>query len=319
MRRIKPEQVNQLDLSCLRSAGNGAEPINPRVLEAFYRTFAPCGFRWEAFCPAYGLAETTLMVSCCSPSLTPRVGRFRADALGENRVVETADDARGRTRGRELRPDRRASSTWPSSIPRRTTRCAADQVGEIWVADPSVAQGYWRRAAETEATFRAFLADTGEGPFLRTGDLGFIRDGELYRHQPHQRPDHRRGGESLSPGHRVDRREVPSRTCAPAVSRPSRSRSTARSGWWSPRRSSGARSRAPKTPQQILDAIRRAIAEEHEVPVHALLLLARGSLPKTASGKVQRHGCWRLFGGGQPRRSGELGRRHHAARPARTN
>ncbi len=126
MRRIKPEQLAQLDLSCLRSAGNGAEPINPRVLEAFYRTFAPRGFRWEAFCPAYGLAETTLMVSCCSPSLTPRVGRFRADALGENRVVEaTGDEALA---AREVASCGRIVCEFDVVIvnPDTLTRCAAD-------------------------------------------------------------------------------------------------------------------------------------------------------------------------------------------------
>lgn len=295
VRRIKPEQLAQLDLSCLRSAGNGAEPINPRVLESFYRTFAPRGFRWEAFCPAYGLAETTLMVSCCSPSLTPRVGRFRADALGENRVVTTDDES---VAAREVTGCGRIVCEFDVAIvdPESARRCPPDQVGEIWAADPSVAQGYWRRPAETEATFRAFLADTGEGPYLRTGDLGFIRDGELYvtsrikdliivagaNHYPQDiewtvekcHADVRPSGVAAFsvPVDGEERLVV-----AAEIERGS--------------------IEAPEDCTQVLDAIRRAITEEHEVPVHALLLLARGSLPKTASGKVQRHGCWRLFGG----------------------
>src|SRR5262249_34567140 len=92
VRRTRPDQLEGLDLSGLRSAGNGAEPINPRVLEAFCRAFAPDGFGREAFCPASGLAEATLMVSCCSPSMTPRVGRFRADAMAARRVVEAGPD-----------------------------------------------------------------------------------------------------------------------------------------------------------------------------------------------------------------------------------
>ena len=154
-----------LDLGCLRSAGNGAEPINPRVLEAFHRTFAPRGFRWEASCPAYGLAETTLMVSCCSPSLSPRIGRFRADALGENRVVEADGDDEA---VREVTSCGRIVCETDVAIVRPEPRpdATADEVGEIWVSDPSVARGYWRRAKDTETTFRAFLADTGEGPFL---------------------------------------------------------------------------------------------------------------------------------------------------------
>jgi acyl-CoA synthetase (AMP-forming)/AMP-acid ligase II len=141
VRRIKPDQLAQLDLACLRSAGNGAEPINPRVLEAFHRTFAPCGFRWKAFCPAYGLAETTLMVSCCSPSLLPRVGRFRAEALALKRVVLAADDEDAPVR--EVASCGRIVCEFDVVIvdPDTSTCCAGDQVGEIWVRDPSVAQG----------------------------------------------------------------------------------------------------------------------------------------------------------------------------------
>ena len=179
--------------------------------------------------------------------------------------------------------------------PETSMRCAGDRVGEIWVSDPSVAQGYWRREDETQATFRAFLADTGKGPFLRTGDLGFVRDGELFvtsrikdliivagaNHYPQDiewtvekaHPDVRPSGVAafsiLADG---EERLV----VAAEIERNS--------------------TRGPDDTAQLLDAIRKAVAEEHEVPVHALFLLARGSLPKTASGKVQRHGCWRLFG-----------------------
>ncbi len=293
VRRIKPEQVAMLDLGCLRSAGNGAEPINPRVLEAFHRTFAPRGFRWEAFCPAYGLAETTLMVSCCSPSLSPRIGRFRADALGENRVVEADGDDEA---VREVTSCGRIVCETDVAIvrPETATRCAADEVGEIWVSDPSVARGYWRRDEDTEGTFRAFLADTGEGPFLRTGDLGFIRDGELYltsrikdliivagaNHYPQDiewtveacHPDVRPGGVAAFsiPVDGEERLVVAAEVERGSVE-------------------------GPDETSKLIDAIKRAVAAEHEVPVHAVLLLTRGSLPKTASGKIQRHGCWRLL------------------------
>ena len=293
VRRIRPDQLAQLDLSCMRSMGNGAEPINPRVLDAFYRTFAPRGFRWEAFCPAYGLAETTLMVSCCSPSLAPRVGRFRSDALALNRVEETGDEALA---AREVVSCGRIVAEFDVVIvnPDTLVRCAADCVGEIWVADSSVAEGYWRRDAETETTFRAYLAETGQGPFLRTGDLGFIRDGELFvtsrikdliivagaNHYPQDiewtvekcHPDVRPSGvAAFSIPFDGDERLV----IAAEIER-------------------GSIDRLEDT-DKILEAIKKAIAEEHEVPVHAVLLLTRGSLPKTASGKVQRHGCARLL------------------------
>jgi acyl-CoA synthetase (AMP-forming)/AMP-acid ligase II len=293
VRRIRPEQLALLDLSCLRSAGNGAEPINPRVLESFCRTFAPCGFRWEASCPAYGLAEATLMVSCCSPSLSPRIGRFRADALAERRVIEADGDD---VALREVTSCGRIVCEFDVAIvhPETATRCAPDEVGEIWVSDPSVARGYWQRAQDTQATFRARLADTQEGPFLRTGDLGFIRYGELFvtsrikdliivagaNHHPQDiewtveacHPDVRPGGVvafsiSVEGGERLG--------IAAEIERGS--------------------VRGPNDTANLIIAIKRAVALEHEVPVQAVLLLARASLPKTASGKVQRHECWRLL------------------------
>jgi acyl-CoA synthetase (AMP-forming)/AMP-acid ligase II len=302
VRRVRPEQIAELDLSGLRSAGNGAEPINPRALESFYQTFAPSGLRWEAICPAYGLAEATLMVSCCSPSLAPRVGRFRADAMAENRVVAADGDGDGDASAvRDVTSCGRIVCEFDVAIvdPETATRRAADEVGEIWLRDPSVARGYWRRDEDTEATFRAVLADTGEGPYLRTGDLGFIRDGELYitsrikdliivagaNHHPQDiewtvercDPDIRPGGVAAFsiPLDGEERLVV-----AAEVERGS--------------------TQTHGDAAKLLDAIRKAVAEEHEVPVHAVLLLARGSLPKTASGKVQRHGCWRMLEPGCP-------------------
>ena len=293
VRRIRPDQLVQLDLGCLRSAGNGAEPINPRVLERFHRTFAPQGFQWEAFCPAYGLAEATLMVSCCSPSLLPRVARFQAEALGENRVVESTDDGRP---AREVVSCGRIVCEFDVVIvdPERLTLCASDRVGEIWISDPSVAQGYWRRDDETRATFNACLADTGKGPFLRTGDLGFVLDGELFvtsrikdliiiagaNHYPQDIEW------TVEKAHADVR---PSGVAAFSIMADGEERLIVAA------EIERGSIEGPDDTAQILDAIRRAVAEEHEVSVHALLLLARGSLPKTASGKVQRHGCWRLF------------------------
>jgi acyl-CoA synthetase (AMP-forming)/AMP-acid ligase II len=225
--------------------------------------------------------------------LTPRVGRFRADALALKRVVDTGDEGLA---SREVVSCGRIVAEFDVAIvnPETMVRCAADEVGEIWVCDPSVARGYWRRDDETETTFRAYIADTGEGPFLRTGDLGFIQDRELFvtsrikdliivagaNHYPQDiewtveqcHPDVRPSGvAAFSIAVDGDERLV----VAAEIERGSIDR--------------------PDATAVILDAIKKSIAEEHEVPVHAVLLLARGSLPKTASGKVQRHGCWRLL------------------------
>jgi len=297
IRRVSPEQRALLDLSSLRSAGNGAEPINPNVLEGFYSTFAPCGFRWEAFCPAYGLAEATLMVSCCSPSISPRIGSFQAEALAENRVVEVSGEHGG---ARKVTSCGRVVGRMKVVVvdPNTSTGCAPDTVGEIWLSDPSVARGYWRRDDETEQTFGAVLADSTEGPFLRTGDLGFIRDGELFitsrikdliiiagaNHYPQDiewtvekcHPDLRPGGVAAF-SIQVDGEER--LVIASEVERGS--------------------IRAPEDTRAIFDSIRKAVSQEHELPVSAVVIVSRGSLPKTASGKIQRHDCFRLLEAGR--------------------
>jgi acyl-CoA synthetase (AMP-forming)/AMP-acid ligase II len=292
VRRIKPEQLGQLDLSSLRSAGNGSEPVNPTVLDAFYATFGPRGLRYEAICPAYGLAEATLMVSCNGPSVPPCVGTFCADALGEGRVVETSEDAI---------LSRRVTSCGPhlGNIkiaivdPVTRKRCAANGVGEIWVSDRCVALGYWKRKEATEETFRAYIADTGEGPFLRTGDLGFLKNGELYitsrikdliivagtNHYPQDiewtvercHPTVRANHVAATSVYEAGEERL---LIAPEVER-------------------GTLESAEDV-QNLLNAIKRAVSEEHELQVYAVLILNRGSLEKTASGKIRRHSCARL-------------------------
>ena len=178
-RKIKLEELDKLDLSSWEVAVNGAEPVRRITLEQFATAFAPCGFRWSAFCPGYGLAEATLKVAASQISHPPLLCSVDAVALAQNRILPTiASDGRSQTLvgcGRAL-----LETGIIIVDPQTLTPCAADQIGEIWVSGTSVAQGYWNRPDETELTFNARLADSGEGPFLRTGDLGFFLDGELF-------------------------------------------------------------------------------------------------------------------------------------------
>lgn len=288
VRRAKPKQISSLDLSSWEAAGNAAEPINPKVMESFYETFSGCGFRWNAFAPCYGLAEDTLLVSA-KPKLTdPVLCMVDAIALVEkNRVVPVAPDA---TNVRAYPSCGRLVCETQVAIvkPETFTKCAPNEVGEIWVSDPSVAQGYWRRPEATKETFQAYLKDTGEGPFLRTGDLGFIQDGELYitgrikdliiirgtNHYPQDlewtvqqihpalRPDYGaafsievRGDEHL-----VIVQEVERRTQDLDV-------------------------------EKVINDIRQAVSEEHELQAYAVVLAKSGNILKTASGKIQRRAC----------------------------
>jgi len=176
VRSAGPEQLEGLDLSCLEVLYNGSEPIHHQSMDRFASHFAACGFRREAFAPCYGLAEATLMVSTKERGSGPVVRQIDVAALEQHCVR----DAEG--------PQSRALvGCGPPGLgeqlaivdPQTFEPCPDDRVGEIWVAGLHVAQGYWQRPKESQETFGARLAG-GEGPFLRTGDLGFVREGQLF-------------------------------------------------------------------------------------------------------------------------------------------
>ncbi|HSK80382.1 MAG TPA: AMP-binding protein, partial [Thermoanaerobaculia bacterium] len=290
VRKVGEAEREGLDLSSWRVAFNGAEPVRAGTLRRFAETFAPCGFSATAFRPCYGLAEATLLVSGWRPEGEPRVLAVDAEALERHDVVD--GDA---VRSRELVGCGAAMQTVLAVDPESGERCAPGRVGEVWVAGPSVAQGYWERPEETAATFGARLAD-GTGPFLRTGDLGFVSEGEVFltgrlkdliilrgrNHYPQDleltaEKSHaalRAGGgaafavdaageERLVIVHEVDRH--------------------ARAGL-----------DAGKA-EAIAAAVRRAVAEEHEVSVAEVVLIGPETLPRTSSGKVRRRACRELY------------------------
>jgi len=291
VRRIKADQLAQLDLGCLRNAGNGAEPINPAVLEAFSACFGSRGFAAEAMSPAYGLAEATLMMTCRGPGVAPLVRDFRADALAEGHAVPLEG---GETGGRRIASCGRPLGAIRIVIvdPQSRRRCADGEIGEIWVSDDCVALGYWRREADTEETFRATTHD-GEGPFLRTGDLGFLLDGELYLTS--------RIKDLIIVGganHHPQDIEWTVEKCHPLVRQGHVAASSAIfDGDERLVVALETEQRGAFTPDALHDligAIRRSVAVEHEVQIHAIALLERGSMPKTASGKIQRRLCAEL-------------------------
>jgi acyl-CoA synthetase (AMP-forming)/AMP-acid ligase II len=178
VRKTTAEQRAGLDLSSWTTAFNGAEPVRPETMQRFAEVFGPCGFRFESFAPCYGLAEATLIVTGGRPSAEPIVTKFDAAGLEHNQVrpASATDQARSLVNcGRTL-----LSQKLVLVEPESATQCGPDSVGEIWVAGPSVTHGYWQRPEETAQTFDAYLADVGAGPFLRTGDLGFLHEGRLF-------------------------------------------------------------------------------------------------------------------------------------------
>ena len=177
VRKIAPGDREQLNLSHWQVAFNGAEPIRAETLDRFAEAFAPCGFRREAFLPCYGLAESTLLVSGLRARKTPFVLDLRASSLGEDRVelVRPSEDSRAVVASGLVPGGNDVDIVHSES----GELCSPDQIGEIWVRGPGVAEGYWDQPGATAATFGALLS-SGVGPFLKTGDMGFVRDGELF-------------------------------------------------------------------------------------------------------------------------------------------
>jgi acyl-CoA synthetase (AMP-forming)/AMP-acid ligase II len=177
LKRITPEQCQGLDLSSWDVAFNGAEPVRADTMERFARAFAPYGFRADSLYPCYGLAEGTLAVTGGrkgTPAATPA---FSAPDLQERRArrLSTDADAPRLVSCGDFDDAQRVLIVDPSE----STECAAGSIGEIWVQGPSVAQGYWERPEENAHTFGGRLPGVA-GTFLRTGDLGFFDEGQLY-------------------------------------------------------------------------------------------------------------------------------------------
>ena len=234
--KITREQKAGLDLSRWRVAFNGAEPIRAETLDRFAAAFAPCGFRREAFMPCYGMAETTLLVTAAPIEAPPVVFTAKPAELEQRRAVERRPaPTAARSSAAAGSP---ATSGSRSSTPTPPSDCPTAEIGEIWVAGPSVARGYWGRPEETERTFGA-RPDGRRRPVPPDRRPRLPPRRRAVRHRPAEGPDHHPRPEHLPAGRRVDGRRRATRRRSPRAPRPSPSRSTARSGWWSSRRSSG--------------------------------------------------------------------------------
>lgn len=287
VRRISEAERVGLDLRAWRQAGNGGEPVRADTMRRFIEAFGPRGFQATAFQPAYGMAEATVLVTGGRPEHTPPpIVRLSAEALRQNRV-QLGDPANGAVievvgcgytgEGHEV-----------AIIHPETRRLAmADEVGEVWFRGPSVATGYWERSEQSRDTFAATVADTGEGPFLRTGDLGFVFEGQIFltgrikdmilvsgvNHYP-QDIEHTVwsvdsalragcGAAFAIDGDDGERLVV--------VQELDRSRKSAL--------------------DELAASIRERVYREHQIGLHALVFIEARSIPKTSSGKIQRSAC----------------------------
>ncbi|MEM7593523.1 MAG: fatty acyl-AMP ligase [Cyanobacteria bacterium P01_A01_bin.83] len=290
--KVSEEQRATLDLSHWEVAFTGAEPVRAATLAKFVELYQPWGFKPEAFYPCYGMAEATLFITGIDAAEYPNIIYLDHKALMDDRVVTVAPD----------HPDAKSAvscgSTWLGDEviivnAETNTKCAEDQVGEIWVRGAGVGVGYFQKEEQTANTFQATLADNSDVAYLRTGDLGFIKDGELYitgrikdmmilwgrNHYPQHieetvqtchpalRPNHGaafsvdvNGEEQLVIAHEINRTDL-----------------------------------RKLNAEEVIGAIRLAVGEQNLANVFAVALLKTGSIPKTSSGKIQRRACQSMF------------------------
>ncbi|MFG2361748.1 fatty acyl-AMP ligase [Streptomyces mirabilis] len=275
LKHATPELLDGLDLGRWKVAFNGAEPVRAATLRRFTETFAPAGFRREALYPCYGLAEATLIVTGGSVDTPPTL----AAAPGPRAHVDAADAAAVGS-GRPI-----PGTTVVIADPERREELPEGEVGEIWVSGAGVAKGYWRNALATRDTFRATLKDRPDR-FLRTGDLGFLREGELFvtgRLKDLMVIDGR--------NHYPQDLELSAEMSHGAL-RPGCTAAFSVDGGVEGEQPVIVAETAPDAAvdsERITEVIRSAIGEAHGLAVRDVVLVHPGTIPKTSSGKIQRH------------------------------
>ena len=287
--KVTDEELEGLDLSHWRVAFNGAEPVRAATLEQFSKRFASVGFKHEAHLPCYGMAETTLIVTGGPCDTPPVIRSFDGRQLDARNVQAVEPDA---PNGRALVGCGVTTENERVIIVNTETKTqlADNEIGEIWVDSPSVGLGYWEKPELSREVFHA-VTEHGDGPFLRTGDLGFLSEGQLYVAGRVKDLIIVRG---------VNRYPQDIEQTVEACHESILSAAAAAFA-----DDSGPRERLIITVEvqrsleddwnPVVQAIRRAVTATHEIPPDAVVLVRHGSLPRTSSGKIQRHACLRSF------------------------
>ncbi len=286
--QIPNQQLKNLDLSSWDLAFCGAEPIQAEIVKKFTTKFQSYGLKKEAFYPCYGMAETTLLISGgkkTNPFFTYNVDSV---SLAKNQVVSVKPNYAG------IKKVVGCGQTWLDQEimivnPKSLTKCPQGEVGEIWVSGNNVAQGYWNNPEETENTFFSYLKGIDSKPFLRTGDLGFLLDNELFitgrlkdliiiRGANYYPQDIELTVEQTHPGLRtnsgaaftVEVKNQQQLIVAHEVERTYLRKLNFK---------------------KVIEAIRLNISRQHNLRVDQILLLKTGTIAKTSSGKIKRHAC----------------------------
>ncbi|MDP1602884.1 MAG: fatty acyl-AMP ligase [Legionella sp.] len=291
VKRIKEEKKEGLDLSSWQLAFNGAEPIKAETMERFYQAFKNYGFKKEAFYPCYGLAEATLLATGGPLGVNYRTVRVAKEHFQENKVHFVEEGEQGYT----LVSSGQTIQTIKIVDPDTLIECGKDTVGEIWINGPSVAAGYWQQPEETELAFKGKIADDPSNvDYLRTGDLGFIHDDELYvtgrikdliilygkNHYPqdieytlHHCAFHHLLGDCAAFVMTVENDYRLTVMCE-------------------------VKNRYLEKAEQeyLFNSIFETVYQQHELEIHTIVLIPSKTIPKTTSGKIRRNFCRQHLG-----------------------
>lgn len=304
-RRITDEQMAEMDLSSLELTFCGAEPIRAEMIEKFSARFAACGFKRSSFYPCYGLAEATLMVSGGSKLEEPVFQSIDGNRLENEGIAVSVPFSPERNQRRivgcgTVVPGHKVRIVNPQTL----AECKEGQVGEVWFSGPSVAQGYWQREQDTESHFHARLeGDTSGDRYLRTGDLGFLLDSELFVtgrlkdlliiHGRNLYPQdieltvgecHASLKAGAGAAFAIHLGEEEKLVVVQELERKSKEADV----------------------NEIATRIRAAVMESHGVSPYAISLIEPNTIPLTSSGKIQRHAARKLFLGGELRERGRF-------------
>ncbi len=290
--KATPEKLAGLDLTNWKVAFSGAETVRGETIDRFSHIFANCGFNKSAFYPCYGMAEATLFITGGLQQEDPIIKYVDSATLEKNQVLEIAEETSGSKAivgcGRQWL-DTEVLIVNPETL----TPCQPHEVGEIWVLGSGIGKGYWEQKQETKDTFQGLLKGTKSPEYLRTGDLGFLQNGELYitgrlkevmifwgryRYPQHVEETVQKSHPALrknaGAAFAIDKDGAEKLVIVQEVER-----SYLRS----------------LNLEEIVTAICQSVGEVHEVEVYAIALLKTGSIPKTSSGKIQRRGCSKKF------------------------
>lgn len=282
--KIDSSEIKNIDLSSVSTMFCGSEPIRKETLDTFSDKFKSASFKEKQFYPCYGLAESVLIVTGGDNKEAPNYLSVDSKSLEENKVILS-------TNKDESRIITACGYPWLGMCvlivnPETSTPSPVGEIGEIWVKGPSVAKGYWNDKQNTEKTFNAFISGTEDGPYLRTGDFGFIYEGQLYvsgrmkdliiiRGSNFYPNDIEHSAENSNPALRQNAcaafsTDIDGEEKLLIVMEVERTHM------------------CEMNEEQVFEDIREAVFAGHGIQPHAITLIRTGSILKTSSGKIQR-------------------------------